>query len=73
MKKPLLVLALVTVSLAGAVFAYRAATTRADCPGKVVCPLTGQVICADQCPLAGESQAQAEVPSCCKAKANAEQ
>ena len=26
-------------------------TTRADCPGKITCPQTGEVICADQCPL----------------------
>jgi hypothetical protein len=30
---------------------------REDCPGKIVCPLTGEVICADQCPL--------EKPACC--------
>lgn len=24
---------------------------RADCPGKVVCPVTGDKICKDQCPL----------------------
>ncbi|HYE60710.1 MAG TPA: hypothetical protein VD997_01830 [Phycisphaerales bacterium] len=23
---------------------------RPDCPGKIVCPLTGETICADQCP-----------------------
>lgn len=27
---------------------------RADCPGKVVCPLTGQEVCKDQCPLAAK-------------------
>ncbi len=24
--------------------------TRADCPGKIVCPLTGELVCRDQCP-----------------------
>ena len=24
---------------------------RADCPGKVACPLTGEEVCKDQCPL----------------------
>lgn len=25
---------------------------RRDCPGKVTCPLTGEEVCKDQCPLA---------------------
>ena len=24
---------------------------RADCPGKIVCPMTGELVCRDQCPL----------------------
>jgi hypothetical protein len=31
-----------------------AGTQRSDCPGKVVCPLTGEEICKDQCPLAAK-------------------
>lgn len=27
-----------------------ASSERADCPGKITCPLTGDVICRDQCP-----------------------
>jgi hypothetical protein len=27
-----------------------AKSERADCPGKITCPLTGEVICRDQCP-----------------------
>lgn len=27
-----------------------ATTDRPDCPGKIVCPLTGQLVCRDQCP-----------------------
>jgi len=64
MKKTLLCAALLTLSLVGGVFAYRAVSERADCPGKIICPITGQEICADQCPL--DKQPQAEVPSCCK-------
>jgi hypothetical protein len=30
---------------------------RADCPGKVVCPLTGEEVCKDQCPLAAKKTA----------------
>ena len=27
-----------------------ASSERADCPGEITCPLTGEVICRDQCP-----------------------
>ena len=33
---------------------YGVSTTendRPDCPGRIVCPLTGQEICADRCPV----------------------
>ena len=33
----------------GIVFAQSSAE-RPDCPGKIVCPLTGTLICRDQCP-----------------------
>lgn len=40
---------------------------RPNCPGKIVCPLTGELVCEDRCPL-GERQtkAQAAAQSCCK-------
>jgi hypothetical protein len=28
----------------------RAASERAECPGKINCPVTGEIICRDQCP-----------------------
>lgn len=31
---------------------------RADCPGRIECPLTGELVCRDECPVD-------EVPSCC--------
>jgi hypothetical protein len=31
-----------------------AGTQRSDCPGKVVCPLTGEEVCKDECPLAAK-------------------
>ncbi len=41
------------------------AAERPDCPGKIVCPLTGELICADQCP-AGEARTEvAKEPECC--------
>ncbi len=30
-------------------------TERADCPGKIVCPLTGDLVCEDRCPVGAES------------------
>lgn len=47
------------LALAGgaAAFGFAAAgTTRADCPGKIVCPLTGEEVCEDQCPLVDASR-----------------
>ena len=66
MNKRILGIAIVAMTLAGAVFAYHVTFGRTDCPGKIICPLTGQVICADQCPMASHATATAEVPSCCK-------
>lgn len=44
-------------------------TERADCPGKIVCPLTGELVCKDRCPLGEQTAAQqsAELPACCLA------
>src|SRR2546426_28535 len=42
--------ALMLVGLGGLVFA-RANADRPDCPGKIECPLTGEIVCRDQCPL----------------------
>ncbi len=43
------------VALAGVVLAQAAGArlesrTSSDCPGKIVCPLTGQEVCRDKCP-----------------------
>lgn len=41
---------------------------RPDCPGKIVCPLTGELICADQCPFGDaktEATPVAAEPECC--------
>ncbi len=43
---------------------------RPDCPGKVVCPLTGDLVCADRCPLRTDTTKNNDrppvVPSCCR-------
>lgn len=42
--------ALTLAGLGGLVFAG-ARADRPDCPGKVVCSLTGELVCRDRCPL----------------------
>ncbi len=37
------------VAVASVVLA-RSSSQRPDCPGKIVCPLTGELICRDKCP-----------------------
>ncbi len=41
---------------------------RADCPGKIVCPITGELVCKDKCPLneSTEAKAESELPACCR-------
>lgn len=46
-----------------------ASSERPDCPGKIICPITGKLVCKDRCPLNGQNnaaQATTEVPPCCK-------
>lgn len=70
----LMATAVTGVAAASAVAAYMASTPKAereDCPGKIVCPITGELICADQCPAeVGKTVALpvSEVPSCCAGK-----
>jgi len=56
---------LATVGLAVAAYAVnsRVSADRPDCPGKIVCPLTGQLVCKDRCPLGNNDS---EKPSCCQ-------
>ena len=35
-------------------------TGRPDCPGTVVCPLTGKIVCRDRCPLGADQSKTAE-------------
>ncbi len=45
-----LALAILGMATLGAVKLAAANTERADCPGKIVCPETGKLICRDRCP-----------------------
>ena len=39
---------------------------RPDCPQQVACPLTGELVCLDQCPLPSTDQArETDTPVCC--------
>jgi hypothetical protein len=55
MKKLTLWSSFVVIAL-GVILAYPLAFAdgrheRSDCPGKVICPLTGEEVCKDRCPL----------------------
>jgi hypothetical protein len=50
LKSSILSLGGLALATAGAFGIAGAATKRADCPGKITCPITGEVICRDQCP-----------------------
>ena len=47
---------------------------RPDCPGRIICRLTGKPICKDRCPLlkkgAAGVQPSAVRPNCCAGKSN---
>ncbi len=67
MKKHLvsIVLVLAGVGIGVAAWAATTATTdRPDCPGKVVCPLTGELVCKDRCPLGTPTTAGAAGADC---------
>ena len=48
-------------------FATADRVERPDCPGKIVCPLTGEPVCKDRCPL-GATAADETTPlqACCR-------
>lgn len=47
---PLVMLAATGVAVAAYAVSANVSAGRADCPGKIVCPQTGQLVCRDQCP-----------------------
>ncbi len=65
-----LLIAMLVAGVAAAGLALAAGSnSRPDCPGKIICPLTGELVCKDRCPL-GETQQdddqQAQLPACCR-------
>lgn len=47
---PVVALAALGLAMLGAVKLVAADADRLDCPGKIVCPLTGKLVCKDRCP-----------------------
>lgn len=41
---------------------------RSDCPGKIVCPISGELVCRDECPLGDARATAGELPACCRGK-----
>jgi len=35
----------------GMLYGFKATENPTSCPGRIVCPLTGKIICRDACPL----------------------
>jgi len=80
MRKTALRAAFVVVALGGLVALPLAFASgeesgpRQDCPGKVVCPLTGEEVCKDECPVGATAakatvstmEAADELPPCCR-------
>lgn len=59
----------VAIAIAATAYAISSSssTDRVDCPGKIVCPLTGEPVCKDRCPLGEENdKEQSVLPSCCQ-------
>jgi hypothetical protein len=58
-----------TLALGGVVLAHRIVSrdaTRSDCPGRIVCPITGKEVCIDRCPLTKQEAKAQAVPACCR-------
>jgi hypothetical protein len=50
LERSLLSLGGVVLVAASALGIAASTSARPDCPGKITCPLTGEVVCRDQCP-----------------------
>ncbi len=49
-------LAVLAATTLSALAVSSAGTARPTCPGKIVCPLTGDLVCRDQCPSTDASR-----------------
>ena len=56
----------VAIAIAATAYALSSSSSaeRADCPGKIVCPLTGEPVCKDRCPIGLDTDvAEADTPA----------
>ena len=52
MKKVAIWTAMLALVFGGTVYGYSiSGGTRTDCPGKIICPIIGDEVCKDRCPL----------------------
>jgi len=62
----LFIIGVLALATAGA-FSIARASERADCPGQIECPLTGELVCIDRCPVEqGKVTTASARPSCCQ-------
>lgn len=47
---PIVAVAVLATATVGSLKLAQAQADRPDCPGKIVCPLTGEQVCRDRCP-----------------------
>ncbi len=66
MKRIVPVVVLLALGAGITAFATSDRAERPDCPGKIVCPLTGEPVCKDRCPLgATAADETTPLPACC--------
>lgn len=74
MSKRLVPAALLLAAGAGATVlpASSGSQERPDCPGTIICPLTGELVCRDRCPLGSGAKAvvgeACALPACCRSR-----
>lgn len=64
---------IVAASAAAGYLASNPKAEREDCPGKIICPISGQLICADECPATEKAVSlpvNQEPACCCSGDAN---
>ena len=55
-RMPLLGLIALSLATLGGMAVASANAGRADCPGKIICPITGELVCWDRCPSVDSSR-----------------
>ena len=53
---PIAIVAVVAIAATAYAVSSSSSTDRTDCPGKIICPLTGELVCKDRCPLHDDAE-----------------